>query len=461
MEISKLHFLELYTKIVEKFSGEFSSKYGVRPTSMQTFGLKGFDKKKWTLKDAMMNNPEVSKFMEKANVEKKAHERAYLNSRYLYEKKNRTEKDSHPATKSVQVNAPYQDVFFLYLGFKNYPHYIEKRSSTATQYKGYYYSFKHHEVRDFDLLINYNLKPNIPGVQIQDFYVEERGFHDSQENPIYEGYSYLLEGKLQLILWSRKAGDRLRIILESGDNPEENKAMRGAVLAVSSAPGRPLSNAEIVVVKEQENPMDERDKLRIKRYLFMHRYNFRIRTQSLNLKRMDAKGEPADIMRHFVGVWRGYRYNLDYSKILPSILWVREDYRIICLNNNYDRENLNEQVCLPNITIDSELNTRTICIDCFPKEGAKIISSMMLNVPSINDKGVVSGVITLVGQDGAFPSMKALILFRDVDLEKRIANQTYPVLILKDTLLKSVESPISKTEKKALDKIELYNRFPH
>lgn len=420
MRIPTHIFYEAYRDAISKFDQEFSTQYGSNPSTTQIFKLQGYEKDKMTLEDSMKQNSDVYQFLTKEYADKKNIEEFKINSRYLYDKKNRLDKQT---VETVKINAPYDRLLFLYLGHSSFTDYKNRPSIPATLYTGYYYSYKQHQIRTYKLEIDYKQKPNYPGVSLQHFKVKEEGFHDNLENE-YAGYAYLLEGKLQLIMWLKKDGDRLRIVLESGDNPEANTTMRGSVLAVSSFVGRPLANAETVLVKENknENSITEEDRLRIKRYLLLHRYNFRINSRPLNLQRMDAKGVGVDVLRHFVDVWRVFRYNDDYSQIVHSALWVREDYIINCFTNSYEQGNLNEQVCLPNITIDAELNTRTICLECFPKEGAKIISYLMLTIPNKSEE-FIRGVITFVGQDGELPSMRAIVLQRDRELSTMVAEK--------------------------------------
>lgn len=421
MEITKRNFLSLFERVIAQFQNRYETQFGEQPSLTQTFGLKGFDNTKWVLEHSIKLETKSGILLKILNKGKPEHKRFQFNSRYLYDKKMRVDRMSVSDEEYIKINSPYDQLLFLYLGFKKYQDFENSLSSNETEYVGYYYSYAHHEIKTFNLSIDFKREPNFEGVSHQEYFVKEQGFHDNPDNPIYEGYGYRLEGKLQLILWNKHDGDRLRIILESGDNAIDQTIMRGSVQAVSSGPGRPLSALEVVVTRKDTEMVSTKDEVRIKRYLMLHRYNFIIKTEAIGLKSMKARGTSVDIMRHFVGVWRAYRYDEKYSQITSALIWVNDDYRIACLNNYYeDQDNFNEQVCMPNVTIDDELNTRTIHLECYPKIGAKIISSMMLDLPSSSEKSIIEGVITLVGRNGKFPSSRGIILDRDELLEKKV-----------------------------------------
>lgn len=410
MEIPVDVFYELYDGVLDKFKSEYRSIHGTDPKPIQIFGLPGYKEKKLTLEESLANNEAVAHLVgDKAPS---------INGRYLYDKRFSLVKKKREGSldEYVVVNAPYDKLFFLYLGYEGLEEYKEAKTRQFIDYTGYYYSYRKHQICTYSLRINFSQKPAFQHVPQQEFIVEEQGFHDHKHNPIYSGYGYILEGKLQLMMWVKEGSDRLRILLDSGDDPENQDAMRGIILSVSSFQGKPLNATETVVVKNGKT--QDLDVLRIKRYLFLHRYNFRTDSRPLNLHQMIAIGYTADFLRNFVGAWRVLRF--EKEKAVCSILYVEEDYHITCYSTNYELGNLNEQVCLPSISTEAQYQNRnTILLDCYPKEGARKISSLMLNIPNANAR-VTGGVINVVGGNNLYPFTSAIAMGRDKALFEKL-----------------------------------------
>jgi hypothetical protein len=411
MEIPVDVFYELYDGVLDKFKSEYRSIHRTDPQPIQIFGLPGYDKKKSTLAESLTNDKTIIEFyFDKLSS---------VNSRYLYDKRLSLDKKKKEGSldEYVVINAPYDKLFFLYLGYGGIEEYKEAKTRQFIDYTGYYYSYRKHQICTYSLKVNFSRKPAFQHVPQQEFIVEEQGFHDHKHNPVYSGYGYILEGKLQLMMWVKEGSDRLRILLDSGDDPENQDAMRGIILSVSSYQGKPLTATETVVIRD-DSSTENLDTLRIKRYLFLHRYNFRIDSRPLNLHQMLAMGYPADFLRNFVGAWRVLRF--EKGKPIFSILYVEEDYHITCYNTNYDLGNLNEQVCLPSISTEAQYQNRnTILLDCYPKEGAKKLSSLMLNIPNSNAR-VTGGVINVVGGNNLYPFTSAIAMGRDESLFEKL-----------------------------------------
>lgn len=422
MKIAYKDFMLLYDQVIDLFRKEYKKKENEIPNLSQIFRLQekedsssekydGPEEKGYSLREALLSKKTIAQRLSNLRTEPES-----IKARYLYDKFKRVEKKKGVP---VTLRSPYDQILFLYLGFKNYEAFKESSIGDTILYTGYYYSYQKHRVEEYKVRINYNRKPNYPGIPHQEFSVEQEGFHDNFEQVTYEGYGYRQKGKLQLVLWRMRVEteeDRLRILVESGENPASNLAMRGSVLAISSYIGRPISSAETVLLRETDATITEADRVRVRRYLLLHRYNFRVNAKTLNLQTMKSRGIGVDILKNFVGIWKTHRLGEHRKNILNSFVIVSPEYLINCYNNSYEKPNMNEQVCLPNITTDDELNTRTISLDCFPKEGANRVSTIMLSIPNRQDKKLKGGML-LSGQDGNEPVARKII-FERVETEQ-------------------------------------------
>lgn len=423
LRLNKTTFLNLYKDVEKKFIESFLLEHKLKPKATQIHGLQGYDRTKPTLVEELLKNRAIKKYLEELDEGKEEHLKTTLSARYLYNKrKNKNDKNK----KEIVLQKPYNKIFFLYLGFEDEKDYIRNQASNLVSYTGYYYSYKQHEIQSYFLKIDYDRKPSFEKVEKQEYTVEERGFHDNDRDPIYSGYAYRLDGKLHIVLWNEEKNDKMKVILDSGDNPSGNHAMRGAILAISSLQGHSPMNLETLIVKDT-HPLTAGDKLGIKRYLFLHRYNFRIKAEVLNLKAMKAKGADVHLIENFVGCWRTIRFDEDYQNLVVSILHVRADYRIICHTNQYKRENFNRQVCIPDITIINYFGSRTLCLTSYPNQGAKIISHMMLKIPA-RSRILVGGAILLVGKDGTYPTNRSIAMLRAPQLEALFDQNGKPIV---------------------------------
>jgi hypothetical protein len=460
MDLSTQVFVDIYHQTIRKFEEEFQNKFNSKPILGQVFRLSGYNKKRPHLGKAIEENESCQGVLYNYNLQRGEKNEFIYNPRYIYDKMKRLEsfKKAGHYPDTVKINSPYDQLLFKYLDFNSLEHYDIKQNEQAINYKGFYYSFKKHRVCEYHVSVNYKKKPSFDSIPLQQFYVEQKGFHDHSDNPTYQGYGYLLEGKLQLMTWVKEGGDRLRIVLDSGNNPEKNNAMRGCIQAVSSFSGNPLNCVETVVVRhDAEHHINPDDTLRIRRYLMLHRNNFRVNAKPLNLNVMSAKGVSSDQIRGLVGLWEVFRYNSKKKATTGSILYVSEDFRIFCYNDNYEQSNLKEQVCLPNITHYLDLsNDITITMDCFPKEGAQIISTMMIKLPN-EEVDVTGGVINFVGsrRSEGYPSTESTTLIRQRKLWKEYKMTDHPKRLIFDHLasMKTLEEYLREKNPDELYKI--------
>jgi len=351
-----------------------------------------------------------------------------FNGKNLYNKYKTIYEDGRD---SCAIEEPYASAYLLYAGYKNFEAFLKEfeldsmkknapKKSTKIAYKGFVYSYRFHKIHEYALEIEYAEDGGIIGVS-------EQGFHDNLSQPLYKGHAYMLNSKMHLIL-DKKEGDqeelkdRMKIILDSGEKPTVNPVMRGLILAISSYQGEYPLSTETVVVSKDYDLSPERE-LKIRRYLFLHRYNIRIKTKAMNLDALEAKKVNVDILSHMVGHFRTWRFDENFD-IVQSMLHIREDYETYCYSNQYSDKNYNEQVCLININKDDvPFPNKTICISTHPNIGVGVIAYAMIKpLPVVVRKEkliadrITGGVISFVGrEENGFPFSSSIVLLKEED----------------------------------------------
>lgn len=322
---------------------------------------------------------------------------------------------------------------------------FDQETKSRVTYFGYYYSYTKHDINTYKLKILYDKAPQDNSKERatdKEFTVIEHGFHDDLENPpLYIGYAYRLEAKLHLVLdkegkeVDKLKRDKLKITLDSGNNPIEHSAMRGSIMAISAVAGQHhIMNLESFLIKQSflNNQSDEVKKeylLSIKRYLFLHHYNFRINPEKINIKALEVKDvlvdkfSDSEKFSNIIGFWRIWRFDEDYN-IITSILHIRDDYRTYYHTNHYKLPLYNKQVCVLEIANDG----RTLCFTASPDQGSDIISYIMLKTPEYSQT-ITGGAMTFIGKTGGYPLKRAIVVVKENFWENLIDSNSS---ILKD-----------------------------
>jgi hypothetical protein len=284
----------------------------------------------------------------------------------------------------------------------------QKEENPPAIYIGYYYNFDTHDVKSFELRVYFNITPKYP-VHKQEYYVEEAGIHDN-DGETYKGYAYELSQNLHVVLYNEKNNEikeKLKIIMACGGNPKVVRKTRGIVLTQKSLKTRTVA-VEIVFV----NALQKTDtlELSIKRYIFIHRYNFRV--EGLFGSEIKAGGRKVNNFESMKGFWLVLRYTKKW-KLKTSLLHVREDYRTLCYTINKEYE-IQKQFCAFDIP---ETNPNVLCFKTTQINEAKVISYFMIECPREDDEMTI-GTINLIDVNPRglpFPMMRGLALFKEDD----------------------------------------------
>lgn len=433
-KIDRKHFKILYDAFLEKVKKDYAkSNNGEIPNDQQIFGRKGYNPKKGTARTFMYGNEKIKKYLREKYGQKGSNEKdwsTYINPKYLYTKKTANyDKDDLPIT----IGDPYNVIVPLYIGgFEDLDTFIKAKGEKVEwiEYTGFYYSFLRHEIRKYFVGIKYDIQKSDDQYSREKYEVWEQGFHDDNTNPKYNGYAYKLGGKLHLVLDRTRGSkskiliDKLKMIFDSGGNPETHDVMKGSILAVSAAQiGNPLLNTETVLIKNEYINKHSSDKkvaltlLNVERYLHLHRCHFWIRPQKINLERMVIKRDiSVDQLSHLIGIYRVWRFDEDYN-IVQSKLIIKENYESYCHNRVYGKSIFDKQVCLLRINNHSELASKTICISTHPNIGTGIISYIILKFIEEfkwkklhNDNKLLGGTISFVKHGDDYPNLRAIAM---------------------------------------------------
>lgn len=281
------------------------------------------------------------------------------------------------------------------------------KETTKIEYCGYFYSFIKHDISNFYLEIDYSKSPILQIRQI--------GFHDHDLNP-YNGTGELKDdGKIFVSLSQEKTHRKFEIIVDSGMNPAREKAMLCSILTISTY--NKVVSIEGIIVKSEVLESDDRIELNIKRYLFLHRYCFRLQGPKLNLYNLHVRQINIHDLKEMVGTFRVWRFDNNFN-IVQSKMVINEFYRGFCYTNQYDGEesNYNIQYCVLSVTNHSREN-RSLCITTYPTGITEVISQIVLKV--LEPKEVLTaGVMTLTNQYVGFPSSRAIAILK----EKEVSN---------------------------------------
>ena len=294
--------------------------------------------------------------------------------------------------------------------------------TTGTPFTAFYFSYLDNSPSTFDIKFFFNKKPNFYAER-QEYTVIEKGFHDydeNEDNPVYIGYAYTLDSKLHIVLESEVGTDKFKIILRPGDKPNTLSALKGAMMGVSAIQDRnPVICYEVFLIKKFEFQGKEKNniELGIRRYLFLHRYVFRIkedpvRYYSLNVKKLDV-----NIFKYFIGFWRVWRFNDDNNEIITSLLHVEEDYKAYCYTNQYGETLYDRQACHIDITSNNE-----ICLVTAPMEGSKVVSTILLKKPAHNQT-ILTGAMNTFGSGPSSPKMRAVAMVKEDEEWKDYFNE--------------------------------------
>lgn len=425
-KLSATEFTQLFEKILEKHLGRVDLSQ-VDKNASAYFGFREHDpfpvdeavvasnaNTSSSLKKAMVEDPKIFAYLTeifKRDIPKNKWKegldaRHFFNGQNLYNKYKEIYKEH---SEECTLQDPYASVYAMYAGYDNLTSFqnsisnIAKTSSPprTTEYRAFFYSYIKHDIREFRLQIDWSKQP---------FEIRQRGFHDFNLEPEYVGFGILVQDKIHAMVKDEVSGDRMNLIISSGFEPEEQQAMLCTVQAVSSHKGRSPMCCEAMLVLDNL-PLSVTEETRIKRFLFLHRYNFKVKGEELALDFLEAKRRDVDMIDYLSGFhYRVWHFDEDYN-IVQSVMTINAYYKATFYTALYHRDILNEQVCLIEINVSDALRSQTLCISTHPKKGAMIVSYMMLNLPSHEKSNVLGGIICLTGQ--GYPAVRSIAMVKD------------------------------------------------
>ncbi|MBL7815688.1 MAG: hypothetical protein JNL70_11785 [Saprospiraceae bacterium] len=325
---------------------------------------------------------------------------------------------------------------------------VGKDMGKVIDYKSYYYSYFEHKIKDFDIKIDYNLDEE------GKYYAEEQYFHNNEAHPLYKGYAYVAEQKLQIVVRNRdNEADKLNITLDSGKEPWRKDIMIGSLSGISAQQNSPLLSMEIVVVPVSKG-YDNVHLDIIKRYLFLNRKSFIVREPPFNITTLTYRGENIRDLSYLVGNYRLWRFDEKYSSIVESHFQLDNQFNAICKTKQYETDSFDNQICLLRFNNNKKAGT-TVFITTYSNEDAgmlatSLISNIILKPFQLygnEEHRIAKGALIVHGRetDGL---LKRAIIFQRVDDPAEIEVGCHPIA----DILKRVEEEKGKRGlKKALD----------
>ena len=441
--LSREKFKIIYDSFVAKLYEDHKENFpDDEPNDQRVFGRGKHKGESYSANQLMLKNSNVKDYIIEYYKDKNFKDK--INSRYVYSLK----KSAYDVGKAeISIKEPYSTIIPLYLGYANFDAFFEEQSNENNwlSYTGYYYSMRR------NVIDTYNLKFRFDSQDLEDhpfhaeFKVKEFGFHNYTSKPEYSGYAYILLGKLHLVMLSidpksKATIDRLKMVFDTGGNPEEKESMKGSILAVSATQANPILSVETIIIKdnhknskaeiydelsdEEKIELDiekEEEILNVKRYLNLHRNNFWVRPTPIDLEEiLIKKSIPVDLISHLVGVYRVWRFDKDYN-IVESKIIIEDDYKSTCYNNHFNHSHFKKQVCLIKVNKFLKSRNETICISTHPFKGTATLAYIILDMVSpLNwneeDGKYLTGSISFVGQENINP-MQSSIVFKWEGLE--------------------------------------------
>ena len=428
-KLSAAEFTQLFEKILDKHLGRVDLSQ-VEKNASAFFGFREHDpfpvddadssssNNSVSLKKAMVEEPKIFDYLTgifKRDIPKNKwtpglNARHFFNGQNLYNKYKEVFKER---VKECTLQEPYASVYAMYAGYDSLAAFQKVslqtertvQPSRMTDYRAFFYSYMKHDIREFRLQIDWSKEP---------FEVRQKGFHDFNQEPEYVGSATLVQDKMHALVKDEVSGDQMKLVISSGFEPEEREAMLCAVQAVSSYKDRNPMSCETMLVRA-DHPLTPAVVLRIKRFLFLHRYNFKIKGDEVTLDLLEAKRRDVDMIDYVAGYYyRTWRFDENYN-LVQAVMHINDYYRVTCYTSHYHRDILNEQVCMIEVNVSDALRSQTLCISNHPKKGAMIISYMMLNLPERGNSDVFSGIICLTGQ--GHPAVRSIAMMKDEQLD--------------------------------------------
>ncbi len=332
----------------------------------------------------------------------------------------------------------YGQVFLIYGGFHSQDELEEahkeeldkiklvRRPSNKINYKGYFYSFPHFDVKEYDLDIEFCNRPQLT--------VTLTKFDNHYTIETYTGLGIFQNGerKIYLNLVEQNTGSKLRMTLVTGSAPESQPTFISCIQAVS--PFGQVIDMESVLVKKQYAEANNSLVTDVKKFLILHRNAFRLQSPPLNLRRLTVRNVDVRELDELIGTFRVWRFDENFD-IVQSKLVINEYYRTVCLTDHYNgRQHLEaykKQYCSLSIT-KHLLGNSTLCITSYPIGSTEIVSTIVVKIPE-REELITGGVLTLTNYQEGFPSGKALAMMKE-------ENDGFPLKTIKKSEIEKIKN---------------------
>lgn len=321
---------------------------------------------------------------------------------------------------------------------------LPKDPNKVIEYIAYYYSYIKHNIRDFDLEIDYNLNAK------NKFNVKERRFHDNESLPEYDGYGYIAEQKLQIILKHiENKADKLNITLDSGKEPWRKDLMIGSIMGVSAQILSLTVSMEVVVLRKGSIDTVQLDM--VKRYLFLNRKSFVIQDPPINISTLSYRQDLVRDLEYLVGHYRLWQFDENCSDIIESHFHIDAQFNAICRTKQYYVDAYDEQICLLKIN-DNHTTGRNIFVTTYSNEQAGMLkTNLIANIifkpfkPFRKEaQELTKGILIVHGREENL-LLKRAVIFQRVSNAASVQIGCHPI----EYILKRVENDVSL--KKMLD----------
>lgn len=394
-----------------------------------------------TLKYAVINNLEVKELLKSRQLAPQQ-----INFKTLYNKLNKFEKNSNTPSLEQRINKDLVDVCFKYIDIVDVkdldePINFEEQNVTkpkapkiptnnliTREYLGLYYSYKGNCIKEFRAKISCSVDSKL-------FTISEVGFHENRNNKDDEftGEANINDNRLKILLTSKK-DNAIYFNLYIPSLWEKAEALRGSLTTLSSFAGHVPMCVEVVLVQKQNN-LHITHRAAVDRYLFLHRYNFIIRTEEMKLSGLKARGKDVDFLSSRLnGQYRIWRFD-ENSNIIQSRFDIKDNYKSTCYTAHHETDQYNEQVCLIFPNKSDVLGGNILGISTHPKISTGIISYLMLDIKERNPKFITGGLIYIGNEEKV---IKKTVILEFVP---------EPTIVEPTTIPKKVYSTYSKSSK--------------
>ncbi len=330
----------------------------------------------------------------------------------------------------------YAELFLKYAGYNSVQEIemdmVKKERSAAPTlpeaqtiviYQGFYYHFPSHNVETFELEIDY--------FSGEEFVIKQRNFHRSIGEETYSGKGYLtIDGKIFASLKQPKTERRFEMVISSGRSPHSEEAMLSSITTITSH--NQIISVEALLIQEPlliEDPSLEEN---IRRYLFLHRYGFRLKESRLNFKSLKANAIDVQTLYPMIGVFRVWRFDNEFN-IIQSKLVIDRHYKTMCYTDQYppNKNHYNTQFCILRVTTPLNRAPR-LFITTHPEGRTEIISQLVINVLKEDDK-ITGGVLLYFNPKEGMAYGRALAMLKEEYTDDEIELKTIPAEEIKAT----------------------------